>query len=297
MKKKLSNKIREFMEDSEKYDLYDLEEANKELNDFLNHFNNGRFENEDESLVRAYELLEKAENAKSENQARKYAKEAYELCPDCFDAVMLLASLEDNPDKMIKILDDGLKVEKERLRKAKYLEKRNTENIFEIFEILPYVKGLYSKAQTLAMMGKMKQSKVICEELLQLDEEDTLGVRYLLFAILANLEDEKELLKLYKKYHEENFMVLFPVFALNYKLGNENKAKEYFDRVNKANPNFVKFINGIIKNEKKVDNLLDDDFSHGDLSEIVMYVNRYTFLLVSMPLLGSYIEINTKKKK
>ena len=232
------------MEKSEEYGLYDLEKANEELDNFLNHFNNGKFENEDDSIVRAYELLEKAETAKSDNLARKYAKEAYELCPDCFEAVIILASLEDNPDKMLKILDDGLKIEKERLRKAKYLEKGNNKSIFEIFEIMPYTKGLYSKAQTLAMMGKMKQAKAICEELLELDEEDVLGVRYLLFAILANLEEEKELLKLYKKYHEENFMVLFPMFALNYKLGNEKKAKEYFDRFNKANPNFVKFING-----------------------------------------------------
>lgn len=73
----------------------------------------------------AYELLEKAENAKSDNQARKYAKEAYKLCPACFDAVILLASLKDGPEKMLKILNDGLKVEIERLIEEKYFEKKH----------------------------------------------------------------------------------------------------------------------------------------------------------------------------
>lgn len=85
MKKKLNNKIGEFIEDSKEYDL-------DEVNDFLDHFNNGNLEYEDDPHFIAYELLEKAENAKSDNQARKYAKEAYKLCPACFDAVILLAS-------------------------------------------------------------------------------------------------------------------------------------------------------------------------------------------------------------
>ena len=130
----------------------------------------------------------------------------------------------------------------------------------------------------------MRQAKVVCEEILKLNENDNLGSRYLLFAILAYLEEEKELLKLYKKYYEESFMVLFPVFVLNYKLGNEKKANEYF----------VKFINGTLKPGK---NITEGYYSHGDSSEILMYFNEYTFLLVSMQLLESYVKINTKKKK
>lgn len=195
---------------------------------------------------------------------------------------------------MLKILNDGLKVEKERLIEEKYFEKENIGYFYGIFETRPYIRGLCTKAQTLVMMGRMRQAKIVCEEILKLNENDNLGSRYLLFAILAYLEEEKELLKLYKKYHEESFMVLFPVFALNYKLGNEKKAKEYFDRLNKANSNFVKFINGTLKPGK---NITEGYYSHGDSSEILMYVNEYTFLLISMPLLESYVKINTKKNK
>lgn len=44
-------------------------------------------------------------------------------------------------------------------------------------------------------------------------------------------------------------------------------------------------------------NITEGYYSHGDSSEILMYVNEYTFLLISMPLLESYVKINTKKKK
>lgn len=55
------------------------------------------------------------------------------------------------------------------------------------------------------------------------------------------------MLKLYNKYPEEDLEMLFPLFALYYKLGNDKKAKEYLEKVDKCNSNFVKFFRGIIK--------------------------------------------------
>ena len=60
----------------------------------------------------AYELLDRAENTKSKTQAIKYAKEAYAMCPTCFDALLFQVHLEENPLKRWKLLEEGLKVEK-----------------------------------------------------------------------------------------------------------------------------------------------------------------------------------------
>ena len=59
----------------------------------------------------------------------------------------------------------------------------------------------------------MRQAANICEEVLRLNGNDNLGARYLLMAIYATLEEEKDMLNLYKKYHEENLEMLFPLFA------------------------------------------------------------------------------------
>lgn len=113
-------------------------------------------------------------------------------------------------------------------------------------------------------------------------------------AIYATLEEEKELLKLYQKYPEENLEMLFPLFALYYKIGNEEKAKEYLKRVDKCNPNLAKFFYGNMKDNEEA---LKGYYSRGDSSEVMMYLICYDFLLITMPKLHEYILDNLKKKK
>lgn len=121
-----------------------------------------------------------------------------------------------------------------------------------------------------------------------------MGARYLLMAIFATLEEENDMLKLYKKYPEETLEMLFPLFALYYKIGNDNKAKEYLNRVNKCNSNFVKLFNGSIRKNDKV---TPGYYSRGDSSEIFMYLERYGYLLITMPRFHEYVIENLMKNK
>ena len=82
MDNKLNNMINEFLAN---VDVKDANELDEKLQEFTKIYNAGEIEYENTVLDDAYELLEKAENAKSKKQAIKYAKEAYNLCPDCFD--------------------------------------------------------------------------------------------------------------------------------------------------------------------------------------------------------------------
>ena len=100
--------------------------------------------------------------------------------------------------------------------------------------------------------------------------------------------------KLYKKYLEDDLVMMFPLFALYYKLGNDKKAKEYLNRVDKCNSNFVKFFKGTIKESK---NVSSGYYSREDSYEIFMYLNRYDYLLITMPKLHEYVIENLMKKK
>lgn len=82
MNNKLNNMIQRFLSNT---DAKDEDELNEKLQEFLEKYNNGEVEYENTELDDAYELLEKAENARSKKQAIKYAKEAYELCPACLN--------------------------------------------------------------------------------------------------------------------------------------------------------------------------------------------------------------------
>ena len=88
--------------------------------------------------------------------------------------------------------------------------------------------------------------------------------------------------------------MLFPLFALYYKIGNDKKAKEYLNRINKCNSNFVKLFNGTIKESNKVD---PGYYSRGDSSEIFMYLERYAYLLITMPRIYEYVIENSMKNK
>ena len=294
MDNKFNNMLQEFLKNN---NVENIDEANEKLQEFIKMYNNGEIEYENTPLDDAYEILEEAQNAKSEKEAIKLAKKAYEKSPECFDAILFQCELEENGIKRMQLLDEGLEFEQNRLTKEKYFDKENIGHFYGIFETRPYIRGLVIKAEYLLEEGKLSQAKNICREVLRLNENDNMGARYLLMAIYATLEEENDMLKLYKKYPEEDLEMIFPLFALYYKLGNDKKAKEYLNRVDKCNPNFVKFFNGTIKENK---NVSPGYYSRGDSSEIFMYLERYDYLLITMPKLHEYVIenlMNNKKHK
>lgn len=291
MDNKFNNMLQEFLKNN---NVENIDEANEKLQEFIKMYNNGEIEYENTPLDDAYEILEEAQNARNEKEAIKLAKKAYEKSPECFDAILFQCDLEENGIKRMKLLEGGLEVEKNRLIKEKYFDKENIGHFYGIFETRSYIRGLVVKAEYLLEEGKLRQAESICKEVLRLNENDNMGARYLLMAIFATLEEENDMLKLYKKYPEEDLEMLFPLFALYYKIGNDKKALEYLNRVNKCNSNFVKFFNGTIKESGKVK---PGYYSRGDSSEIFMYLERYGYLLITMPRLHEYVIENLMKNK
>lgn len=257
-------------------------------------YNAGEIEYENTPLDDAYELLEKAKNAKTEKEALKLAKDAYKMCPSCFDAILFQVDLEDKSVKRAKLLNEGLEYERKRLEDEKYFAKDNIGSFYGIFETRPYIRGLYVKASDLVDDGKLKQARDVCKEILRLNNNDNMGARYLLLAIYAVLEEEKESLVLYKKYPEEDLEMLFPLFVLYYKLGDNKKSIEYLNRIKKSNPHFIKFFKGTMKVNEKVP---DGYYQKGDSSEVIMYFHEYDFLIDTIPTIHEFILENSKDSK
>ena len=291
MDNKFNNMLQEFLKNN---NVENIDEANEKLQEFIKMYNNGEIEYENTPLDDAYEILEEAQNARNEKEAIKLAKKAYEKSPECFDAILFQCDLEENGIKRMKLLEGGLEVEKNRLIKEKYFDKENIGHFYGIFETRPYIRGLVVKAEYLLEEGKLRQAESICKEVLRLNENDNMGARYLLMAIFATLEEENDMLKLYKKYPEEDLEMLFPLFAIYYKSGNDKKALEYLKKIDKCNSNFVKYFNGTIKESGKVK---PGYYSRGDSSEIFMYLERYGYLLITMPRLHEYVIENLMKNK
>ena len=291
MDNKLNNMLNEFFANNE---FENEEEANKKLQEFIMKYNNNEIEYENTKLDDAYEILEKAQNAKSPSKAIKYAEQAYETCKECLDALLFRISLEDDPLKSSKLLNEGLEYEKDRLTKEGYFKKDNIGHFYAIFETRQYIKGLYTKAMYLTIDGKIKQARDVCKEIIRLNSNDNSGSRYLLMAIYAYLEEESEILKLYRKYPEDTLGMLVPLFILYYKLGKDDKAIEYLKKVNKANPNFLKYFKeDELKPNKKIP---EGCYAFGDASEVLNFIDETGFLLDTVPTISYYIIENSKTK-
>jgi len=285
MNKMLNNFFKEHEGKSE-------EDIKKALSEFMDKFNNGEIEYEETPLDKAYQKLETAERTKNKKTAIKLAKEAYEICDRCFDAIIFQASMETNIFKMYDILNKGLEYEKSKLEEDGFFDKDNIGHFYGLFETRPYMRGLSFKAFNLVNEGKLKQAMEVCKEAIRLNESDNMGLRYMLMAIYAALEDEKSMLELRDKYDEDSFEMLFPIMILYYKLGDYDKAKKYLDMVNKVNTNLKKYIKG---NDFEDEDCIPGYFRPGSISELEMYYEYYGFLLDNLNTLDDFILEYSKK--
>ena len=149
----------------------------------------------------------------------------------------------------------------------------------EAFELLKeYNKDNFHIRHALTVEGVMKY---FAEKLGYGEEKEFWGI----VGLLHDLD--------FEKYPEEHLEMLFPLFALYYKQGNDKKAKEYLDKINKANPHFIKLFKGTMTKNKDVPK---GYYSKGDSSEILMYFSQYAFLINTMPTLNYYVLENSKNK-
>lgn len=218
------------------------EEYDKKVQEFIDKYNAEHEGKEQTDFDKAYELLDKAANdSKTKETAIKRAKKAYEICNDCLDAIIFLADMEENSNKALEIIEGPLKKEEEKLKKEGFFKKENIGHFYEIRETKNYMELLKIKGIEMAKSGRFKLATNIFEEMIRLDNEDNLEARYHLMRIYTYLEDEEKILKVYNKYNDDDFNMLFPLFILYYKLGNEKETEKYLKKIAKNSKEFLRY--------------------------------------------------------
>lgn len=285
MDQKIKNILDNFLKDKE---FNTEEELNQALERFINSYHQDKLEDlyQETDLDKAYDLLEQAQNTKSKTKAQTLAKQAYDNCEECFDAYLYYVELEKNLLKKQQLLEEGLQKEKTRLIKENFFTKDYIGAFYGVYETRPYIRGLYLQALLYTTDGKMHLAQNTCQEILKLNESDNTGSRFLLMAIYAHLEKEKELLDLTKKYDYECLESLIPLMTLYYKQNNYPKAKEYLNKINQCNPNFKKYYK---EENLEDDNYIDGYYQRGSASEVIMYQNNYSFLLDNVYTIDEFI--------
>lgn len=94
----------------------------------------------------------------------------------------------------------------------------------------------YNTVNLLITQGRYRHAICEAEELIRLNENDNLGVRYILMALYSYFEDEYEAKILFDKYPEDSAFMLLPLIALYYKMENDKKMKSYIRKLKNKNP-------------------------------------------------------------
>ncbi|HWQ74761.1 MAG TPA: hypothetical protein VN441_05560 [Syntrophomonas sp.] len=185
----------------------------------------------------AWDYLDMAYEADSDQEALKYAQKALQLDKDCIDAEVMIAELTTEGGEELKLIYENLiaKTEK-RLKEKDVLNDENIGHFWGIVETRPYMRLRFAYMQHLIDQGKLRKAVKECEDLLLLSENDNLGVRYILISLYAFFEDEINVNKLYKKFdYESSVHMLLPIVALYYKLDNYKKAELYLKKTGQSN--------------------------------------------------------------
>ena len=188
-------------------------------------------EDMDEDLQRAYDAESKAETL-------KYAKRSLKNNPRNVEAETLIAqcqakSVDDLQKKYLKILEK----EEKTLKNDGIWEDESIGDFWLIAETRPYMRLYNSYVDSLIVTRKFRKAAAESEKMLQLCENDNLGIRYRLMHIYAYLEEETAAQRLYRQYEEENCtMFLLPLAVLYYKLDDLKTAAGYLKQLFQVNP-------------------------------------------------------------
>ena len=144
------------------------------------------------------------------------------------------------------------------------------------------MKNIYSYLKNLKEQKRLKE----CEEIIELNSSDNLGIRYKLMNLYAFFEKDKKALNLHQKYENSSeVQLLIPLSILYYKKRQFDKAEKYLKKIAEEVKETKKFFKDMIeeKMEKYLYALEDMTYRPYSVDELVISFTENTFLHYTTP--------------
>ena len=199
----------------------------------------------------ADDYLDLAEQATSKKKCVEYLHKALALEPDNLDAKLQLITrtLEEALDEQRLALQELLDAADKQMEKTGAFKEYAGE-FWTAPETRPYMRVRYTYFDVLISCGMMRRAIDVGQRLLELCENDNLGVRYQLMHLYAHMEDELHALALHKQFDSyEETQMLLPLAVLYYKLNQFDKAEDYIKRLAKVNKGAKKFLRAAARDQ------------------------------------------------
>ncbi len=159
-------------------------------------------EPEIKAKYQAQEIALDAMEATSEAAARKLAKRALRLDPDCVDALVVLSDVDARtPIDRIEGLQKAVAAGKRSLGAAFF--RQNKGHFWMLIQTRPYMRVLETLGGEMAAFGMNLDAIAIYEEMLALNPNDNQGVREPLLGLYLAVNDVIGAGKLLKRYKED----------------------------------------------------------------------------------------------
>lgn len=248
----------------------------------------------------AYDYLEKAQLARTNSTAVKYAKMALELDPTLTDAKIIIAVKQSKSPEILQLnLEKLLREEEAYLKTLDITEEKCAGDYYQIFETRPYLRAYKEYVEILIAQGKMRKAVQACNKICLLNESDNLGSRYTLMALYAHLEEHILAEELYQKYTENNSFMLLPLIALYYKQDDTDSASKYLNILYENNKNIKKAIQILnSRDENMLMNIIDSPYyiPYSEEEFIIAFMDNL-FLYGPIPAFVKWLTDNIPKRK
>lgn len=272
------------------------EQLDEEIQKFISKLNEGEIDFEETPEMESDDLLFEAYDAPTEKQAIKIAEQALEIYPDNIDAENLITSFEIDSIKKLEKYEKTLERARKKLEKEDYFDEENIGSFYGILETRPFMRTKHSYMLTLMELGRYTEAMKQGEELIELCENDNLGIRYLLVTIYILLEKFGECEKLYNKYRENSASMIFPMAIMYYKKGDYKKSKEMLKLVRKSNKYLLeKIVKMLISGQIDMSQEDIQYYQMNSREEANMVISDTFYLLATVPNFMQFIKNEIKK--
>ncbi len=292
LSKKVFREMQKFMEANE---FENEEQASEAMWEFIEQYDENLQSHDDMEPETSWDYLEMAFDAPTEKEAVRYAKKALELDAYCTDAEMMIAYIQcgDDFEKFKKKLEKIITKTEKHLREEGCFDDDCVGEFWGMLETRPYMRARYQYFRLLISAGKMKKAKEECEDMLCLNKNDNLGIRYVLMGIYAYFEDELSAMRLYREYNECSVHMLLPLITLYYKKDSYRIAEKYLRLI--SSEGFNKYFLTFGEFDDFEDDLDDDmpsidRYRRGTEEDVAYAIENCVFLYMSTPGILEWIE-------
>ena len=220
-------------------------------------------------LEQAQALIYRAWNEPDRTRRIELARQALDCSPDCADAWVVLAEEADELAEALRCYREGVAAGERVLGPA--LLAQECGRLWQIPEARPYLRARVGLAQGLWLLGEQEAALTHLWELLRLDGEDHLRVRYLLLEALLIRNDLEALRRLIDMYPDDGSAAwCYSRTLVLYRHGGDTlAARQALREARQANPHVPDYLLG----RKKLPGPLPDYIEPGTEEEAIDYVS------------------------